>query len=85
MNKIIEVSDKFSYAVVEPGVTFGDLYNYCAEKKLRVWPSTASLGWGSVIGNVSSLRSAVYDNAKITHKRVDFGSRNGFHPHRRPP
>jgi FAD/FMN-containing dehydrogenase len=52
MNKIIEVSDKFAYAVVEPGVTFIDLYNYCVEHKLKVWPSTASLGWGSVMGNV---------------------------------
>ena len=52
MNKIIEVNEKFAYAVVEPGVTFIDLYNYCAERKLKVWPSTASLGWGSVLGNV---------------------------------
>ncbi|KAK6948854.1 hypothetical protein Daesc_008925 [Daldinia eschscholtzii] len=51
MNKIIEVNEKFSYAVVEPGVTFGDLYEYCEKNKLKAWPSTASLGWGSVIGN----------------------------------
>ncbi|KAI0004717.1 putative vanilly-alcohol oxidase [Xylariaceae sp. FL0662B] len=51
INKIIEVNEKFGYAVVEPGVTFGDLYAYCAKNKLRLWPSTASLGWGSVIGN----------------------------------
>ncbi|OAL19675.1 hypothetical protein AYO22_09547 [Fonsecaea multimorphosa] len=51
MNKIIEVNDKFSYAVVEPGVTFTDLYLYCVEHKLRVWPSVPSLGWGSVVGN----------------------------------
>lgn len=54
MNKVLEVNEKFSYAVVEPGVTFGDLYTYCVQKKLKVWPSTASLGWGSVVGNVSS-------------------------------
>lgn len=53
MDKVLEVSEKFAYAVVEPGVTFGDLYEYCAAKKLKVWPSTASLGWGSIIGNVS--------------------------------
>lgn len=53
MNKIIEVNDKLSYAVVEPGVTFAQLYSYCAKRKLKVWPSTPSLGWGSVIGNVS--------------------------------
>ena len=53
MNKLIEVNEKFAYAVVEPGVTFTDLYNYCASHKLKVWPSVPSLGWGSVIGNVS--------------------------------
>ena len=53
MNKIIEVNEKLAYAVVEPGVTFADLYDYCASRKLKVWPSTASLGWGSVVGNVS--------------------------------
>jgi FAD/FMN-containing dehydrogenase len=53
MNKIIEVNEKFAYAVVEPGVTFTDLYTYCAANKLEVWPSVPSLGWGSVIGNVS--------------------------------
>ncbi|KAI1076178.1 putative vanilly-alcohol oxidase [Whalleya microplaca] len=51
MNKIIEVNEKFGYAVVEPGVTFGDLYEHCAKNKLKLWPSTASLGWGSVMGN----------------------------------
>lgn len=52
MNKILEVDEKLAVAVVEPGVTFSDLYTYCAKRKLKVWPSTASLGWGSVIGNV---------------------------------
>ncbi len=52
MNKILEVNEKLAYAVVEPGVTFGELYAYCAENKLKLWPSTPSVGWGSVIGNV---------------------------------
>ncbi|PVH76549.1 vanillyl alcohol oxidase [Cadophora sp. DSE1049] len=51
MNKVIEVNEEFSYAVVEPGVTFTDLYDYCKLHKLRMWPSVPSLGWGSVIGN----------------------------------
>ncbi|KAF2177600.1 vanillyl alcohol oxidase [Zopfia rhizophila CBS 207.26] len=51
MNKILEVNDKYSYAVVEPGVTFTELYQYCVEHKLQVWPSVPSLGWGSVVGN----------------------------------
>ncbi len=44
MNKIIEINEKLAYAVVEPGVTFGDVYNYCSEHKLKIWPSTPSLG-----------------------------------------
>ncbi|ORY00977.1 hypothetical protein BCR34DRAFT_606114 [Clohesyomyces aquaticus] len=51
MNKIIEVNGDYSYAVVEPGVTFTDLYDYCIKHKLKVWPSVPSLGWGSVVGN----------------------------------
>jgi len=55
MNKVIEVNEEFSYAVVEPGVTFTELYQYCALRKLRVWPSVPSLGWGSVVGNVIEI------------------------------
>lgn len=51
MNKIIEVSAEYAYAVVEPGVTFTELYDYCVANKLNVWPSVPSLGWGSVVGN----------------------------------
>ena len=52
MNKIIEVNQESSYAVVEPGVTFTDLYDYCVLHKLKVWPSVPSLGWGNMVGNV---------------------------------
>ncbi|KAH7072697.1 hypothetical protein BKA63DRAFT_472831 [Paraphoma chrysanthemicola] len=51
MNKIIEVNSEYSYAVVEPGVTFTDLYDHCVKTKSKVWPSVPSLGWGSVVGN----------------------------------
>jgi len=51
MRKIIEVNDKACYALLEPGVTFFDLFNYCKEKKLKVYPSVPSLGWGSIVGN----------------------------------
>ena len=70
MNKVIEASEKFAYAVVEPGVTFGDLYEYCVARKLKVWPSTPSLGWGSVIGNVRPLDS--FSSVKIDPFSVSF-------------
>jgi hypothetical protein len=51
MNKIIEVNDQCCYALVEPEVSFFDLYNYCKERKLKVYPSCPSLGWGRILGN----------------------------------
>jgi len=51
LNKIIEVNEKYAYALVEPGVSFFQLYEYIKERKLNVWISAPALGWGSIIGN----------------------------------
>ncbi|KAH7376911.1 hypothetical protein B0T11DRAFT_347199 [Plectosphaerella cucumerina] len=51
MNRILEVNEKMTYIVVEPGVTFFDVYNYFAKHKLDLWMSVPALGWGSVLGN----------------------------------
>jgi FAD/FMN-containing dehydrogenase len=51
LNKIHEVSEKYAYALVEPGVSFFDLFEYIKERNLKVWISSPALGWGSVIGN----------------------------------
>ncbi|SPN96502.1 related to 4-cresol dehydrogenase flavoprotein subunit [Cephalotrichum gorgonifer] len=51
MNRILEVNEKLCYILVEPGVTFFDVYNYLVENKLNLWVSVPALGWGSVVGN----------------------------------
>jgi len=51
MNKIIEVNDKNHYALVEPGVSYFDLYRYIHERKLKVWIDPPDPGWGSPVGN----------------------------------
>jgi len=51
MNKVIEVSERNAFALVEPGVSYFDLYNYITEKKLDVWIDPPDPGWGSLIGN----------------------------------
>ncbi|MCY1291090.1 4-cresol dehydrogenase [hydroxylating] flavoprotein subunit [compost metagenome] len=51
MNRIIEVSESNAYAIVEPGVSYFDLYNYIQERGLKVWLDVADPGWGSVLGN----------------------------------
>ena len=39
MNKIIEVNAELGYALVEPGVTYQQLYDYIQEHKLPLWMS----------------------------------------------
>ena len=51
MNRILEVNDKTHYAVVEPGVSYFDLYRYIQERKLKVWVDVPDPGWGSPLGN----------------------------------
>ena len=39
MNRILEVDKDLAYALVEPGVTYKQLYDYIAEHKLGLWLS----------------------------------------------
>lgn len=53
MNKILKVDVEGAYALIEPGVTFTDLYDYLVRNKLndRLWIDVPDIGGGSVIGN----------------------------------
>lgn len=51
MNKILEVNEKFAYAVVEPGVTYFALYDYIQKRGLKLWLDVPDLGGGSLLGN----------------------------------
>lgn len=51
MNRIIEVNEKQAYCLVEPGVTFFDLYKYIRERDIKLWLDVPSPAWGSIIGN----------------------------------
>jgi (+)-pinoresinol hydroxylase len=51
MNRVLEVNEANAYALVEPGVSYFDLYNYIEEHGLDVWIDPPDPGWGSVIGN----------------------------------
>jgi (+)-pinoresinol hydroxylase len=51
MNRIVEVNDQEAYAVVEPGVSFFDLYRYFEQNNHQLMVSTPEPGWGSPMGN----------------------------------
>jgi 4-cresol dehydrogenase (hydroxylating) len=49
--KKIEVNEELAYAIVEPGVTYFDLYNHLQATGSSLWIDCAAPGWGSVMGN----------------------------------
>jgi 4-cresol dehydrogenase (hydroxylating) flavoprotein subunit len=51
MNRVLEINDECAYAVVEPGVSWFDLYEAIQAGGHRLMLSIADLGWGSVVGN----------------------------------
>jgi 4-cresol dehydrogenase (hydroxylating) len=51
MNRILDVSERNHSALVEPGVSYFDLYRYIQERKLKVWVDVPDPGWGSPVGN----------------------------------
>jgi 4-cresol dehydrogenase (hydroxylating) len=51
MNRILEVDDRNHFALVEPGVSYFDLYRHTQEKGLSVFIDAPDPGWGSPVGN----------------------------------
>ena len=51
MNRILEVDEPNAYALVEPGVSYFDLYRHIHDQGLKLWIDCPDPGWGSVIGN----------------------------------
>ena len=49
--RAIEVNAELAYALVEPGVTYLDLYKFIRDKTYPLWIDCPDPGWGSVIGN----------------------------------
>lgn len=66
MNKILEVNEKDTYVVVEPGVSFYELSHYCRKNAPKVWPSVTTIAWGSVVGNVSILGGSPRPKAQVS-------------------
>ena len=51
MNRILEVDENDASCLVEPGVSYFDLYRHIEENGLKVWVDVPDPGWGSLIGN----------------------------------
>jgi 4-cresol dehydrogenase (hydroxylating) len=51
MNRVLELNERNAYALVEPGVSYFDLYEQIQERKLKLWIDCPGPGWGSLVGN----------------------------------
>ena len=51
MNRVIELDGDRNFALVEPGVSYFDLYEEIQNRGLKLWIDCANPGWGSPLGN----------------------------------
>ena len=51
MDRILEINATNHYALVEPGVSYFDLYREIQARGLNVWIDPPDPGWGSLVGN----------------------------------
>jgi (+)-pinoresinol hydroxylase len=72
MNRVLEVNERNAYALVEPGVSYFDLYRYIQERGLKLMLDVPSPGWGSVLGN------ALEHGVGLSPLRDHFGAQCGM-------
>jgi hypothetical protein len=51
MNRILDVNERDKTCLVEPGVSYFDMYRYLRQNNIRLWIDTADPGWGGLVGN----------------------------------
>ena len=74
MNKVIELDEARAFALVEPGVSYFDLYRAIEERGLKLMIDCPDPGWGSPIGN--SLERGI--GYTMAYFRDHFGSSCGM-------
>jgi hypothetical protein len=51
MNRILEVNETSGYALLEPGVSYFELFEHLQKIGSNLWIDCPDIGWGSVVGN----------------------------------
>lgn len=51
MNRVLEINEEFGYVVVEPGVSYAELYEVIRRSGKKLVVDIPDLSWGSVLGN----------------------------------
>jgi 4-cresol dehydrogenase (hydroxylating) len=72
MDRVLEISEEHAYALVEPGVSYFDLYRHIQDRGLKLMIDVPTPGWGSVMGN------ALDHGAGVTPMRDHFSTQCGL-------
>lgn len=59
MDKIVEVNEESAYCLVEPGVSYFNMYEHLRKIGSNLWIDCPDIGWGSMVGNMTE-RGAGY-------------------------
>jgi len=51
MNRVLEVNEDTCSCLVEPGVSYFDMYRHLRESGSKLWIDVPAPGWGSMVGN----------------------------------
>ena len=51
MDKILDLNEPQAFVLLEPGVTYMELYAEIQRRKMKLWIDVPDLGGGSVLGN----------------------------------
>ena len=90
MNRILEVDEKRAFALVEPGVSYFDLYNHIRERNVKLMLDVPDPGMGQSHGQLPGSRRGLHNvcvsrslSVALRHGSGDAGGRGNSHRHGR--
>lgn len=81
MNRVINVDERNASALVEPGVSYFDMYRHLRERGSKLWIDVPDPGWGSLVGNAldfgGGYTTGQYRNHFEAHAGMEVVMANG--------
>ncbi len=81
MDRVIDVDERNAAALVEPGVSYFDMYRHLRDRGSKLWIDVPDPGWGSLMGNAldfgGGYTTAQYRNHFEAHCGMEVVMANG--------
>lgn len=75
MDRVIDVDERNASALIEPGVSYFDMYRHLQERGSKLWIDVPDPGWGSLVGNAldfgGGYTTAQYRNHFEAHSGLE--------------